>query len=245
MLVVHSLRAEARGPTAFIRTGKEGTETGVRLDNNYSRRVQKIDSTGTTNHVWDGQNILLETDASNIIQAVYALEPSIYGNLISQSGSGVDSFYLFDALGSTRQLAKSTGSVTDSYLYDCFGNILLMGTTVNPFACVGKRGYYYYPDPGTYNIRARTYPLCVGLVTAGGYYPGVGYISPQPPASAKAICVALIAAAGGQIIVGTLEPKGRLWQTSLCTSGIFRWHWSRWHRCSFFGNTLVSQRRLH
>jgi YD repeat-containing protein len=74
-------------------------------------RVQKIDSTGTTNHVWDGQNILLETNASNIIQVVYALEPSIYGNLISQSRSGVDTFYVFDALGSTRQLASSTGSV--------------------------------------------------------------------------------------------------------------------------------------
>ena len=64
-------------------------------------RAEK-DSTGTTNHVWDGQNILLETNASNIIQVVYTLEPLLYGNLISQSRSGVDSFYLFDALGSTR-----------------------------------------------------------------------------------------------------------------------------------------------
>ena len=57
-------------------------------------RVQKQDSTGTTNHVWDGQNILLESNASNIIQVVYTLEPLLYGNLISQSRSGVDSFYL-------------------------------------------------------------------------------------------------------------------------------------------------------
>ena len=44
--------------------------------NGDGQRVQKIDSTGTTKHVWDGQNILLETDGSNIIQVVYTLQPS-------------------------------------------------------------------------------------------------------------------------------------------------------------------------
>ena len=48
----------------------------------------------------------------------------LYGNLISQRRSGTTSFYLFDGLGSTTQLANSTGSVTDSYLYDSWGNIL-------------------------------------------------------------------------------------------------------------------------
>ena len=53
--------------------------------NGDGQRVQKQDSTGTTNHVWDGQNILLETSPGNIIQVVYTLEPAVYGNLISQS----------------------------------------------------------------------------------------------------------------------------------------------------------------
>ena len=87
--------------------------------------MQKQDSTGTTKHVWDGQKILLETDGSNIIQVVYTLEPEHYGNLISQRRSGTTSFYLFDGLGSTRQLVGSTGSVTDSYLYDSFGKCSL------------------------------------------------------------------------------------------------------------------------
>ena len=58
--------------------------------NGDGQRVQKIDSTGTTKHVWDGQNILLETDGSNIIQVVYTLQPMLYGNLISQRRSGDD-----------------------------------------------------------------------------------------------------------------------------------------------------------
>jgi RHS repeat-associated protein len=126
-------------------------------------RVQKQDSTGTTNHVWDGQNILLETNASNIIQAVYTLEPVFYGSLISQSRGGVDSFYLFDALGSTRQLASSTGSVTDSYLYDSFGNSLVTsGTTVNWFRFVGREGYEFSGDTGQYLLIARVYSPVTG-----------------------------------------------------------------------------------
>ena len=124
--------------------------------NGDGQRVQKQDSTGTTKHVWDGQNILLETNASNIIQVVYTLEPLVYGNLISQSRSGVDSFYLFDAMGSTRQLANSGGSVTDSYLYDSFGNTRLSsGTTINVFRYCGRIGCYYDFDISQFYMRHR------------------------------------------------------------------------------------------
>jgi RHS repeat-associated protein len=126
--------------------------------NGDGQRVQKQDSTGTTNHVWDEQNIILETNASNIIQVVYTLEPAYYGNLISQSRSGVDSFYLFDALGSTGQLTSGAGGVTDSYLYDSFGNTLLAsGSTTNWFRYVGRIGYYYDADLAKFYLRARIY----------------------------------------------------------------------------------------
>jgi len=126
--------------------------------NGDGQRVQKIDSTGTTNHVWDGQNILLETNGSNIIQVVYTLQPMLYGNLISQWRSGTASFYLFDGLGSTIQLANATGTVTDSYLYDSFGNALLAsGSTTNPFRYAGQVGYYVGVDVVPYYVRARYY----------------------------------------------------------------------------------------
>jgi RHS repeat-associated protein len=124
--------------------------------NGDGQRVQKIDSTGTTKHVRDGQNIILETDASNIIQVVYTLQQELYGNLISQWRSGIGSFYLYDGLGSTTQLAGSTGSVADSYLYDSFGNILVAsGSTTNCFRYVGQLGYYWDQDLFGYYIRAR------------------------------------------------------------------------------------------
>ena len=126
--------------------------------NGDGQRVQKIDSTGTTKHLRDGQNILLETDGSNIIQVVYTLQPQLYGNLISQRRSGIISFYLFDGLGSTTQLAGSTGMVTDTYLYDSWGNILLVsGATTNPFRYVGMYGYYYDLDTQEFHLRLRYY----------------------------------------------------------------------------------------
>jgi RHS repeat-associated protein len=126
--------------------------------NGDGQRVQKQDSTGTTNHVWDGQNILLETNASNIIQVVCTLEPVRYGNLISQSRQGADSFYLFNGLGSTIQLSNNIGEATDEFLFDSFGNTLFTtGSTSNAFRFVGRFGYYYDADPAKYQLRAREY----------------------------------------------------------------------------------------
>ena len=131
--------------------------------NGDGQRVQKIDSTGTTKHVWDGQNILLETNASNIIQVVYTLQPTFFGNLISQWRSGIGSFYLFDRLGSTTQLADGAGSVTDSYLYDSWGDIVLAnGSTNNAFRYVRCFGYYSDVDISDLSVRARTYSPLLG-----------------------------------------------------------------------------------
>jgi RHS repeat-associated protein len=118
-------------------------------------RAQKQDSSGTTKHLWDGQSIVLETDGSNIIQAVYTLEPGAYGSLVSQRRSTTTWSYLFDGLGSVRQLANSTGAITDTYLYDALGQILLTGAALNPFRYTGYFGYYYDEDINKYYIRAR------------------------------------------------------------------------------------------
>ncbi len=75
----------------------------------------------------------------------------------------VDSFYLFDALGSTRQLANSSGAVSDSYLFDAFGNLLdATGSSVNPFRFGGQVGYYEDLDLQEYYLRARQYVPLIG-----------------------------------------------------------------------------------
>jgi RHS repeat-associated protein len=130
--------------------------------NGDGQRVQKQDSTGTTNLLWEGQNVLLEASTGNVVQAVYTLEPAVYGNLISQTRGGTNSFYLYDALGSTRQLASNTGLITDRYLYDSFGNGLMdVGATVSNYRFIGRFGFYLDPDTGNYSVRARYYTAAV------------------------------------------------------------------------------------
>ena len=118
------------------------------------KRVQKVDSGGTSRFLWDGEWLLLETDASNVIQVVYTLASAGNRDPISQRRGGVVSYYLYDGQNSTRQLADGTGLVTDSYLYDAYGNTLTSsGTTANPYRYVGSLGYYYDHDTLNYYIK--------------------------------------------------------------------------------------------
>jgi RHS repeat-associated protein len=119
-------------------------------------RVEKVDSSGTTKSLWDGQNILLDTNASNVTQTLYTLEPGMFGNLLSQSRSGMSSFFQFNAIGSIVGLTNLGQAVTDSYRYHAFGTSLnTTGSTLNPYRYVGRRGYRYDAELSDYYVRAR------------------------------------------------------------------------------------------
>jgi RHS repeat-associated protein len=122
------------------------------------KRVQKQDSAGTTKPVWDGENIVVETDQNDATQVVYTLEPAQYGNLVSQLRGSATTYAHFDGLGSTDRLTDAAANVTDSYTYFAFGAIKAStGSTTNPFRYVGGSGYYYDTDAVEYYIRARQY----------------------------------------------------------------------------------------
>jgi RHS repeat-associated protein len=93
--------------------------------------------------LWDEQNVLLETNTSNVVQARYTDYPGYWGGLASQSRSSVSSYYGFDSQGSTRILVSSAGVITDSYAYKVFGEEIQSGSgTVNAYWYVGLYGYY-------------------------------------------------------------------------------------------------------
>jgi RHS repeat-associated protein len=76
------------------------------------------------------------------------------------SGTWMPSFYEIDGAGSVRQLTNSTGTVTDSYEYDAFGNkINSTGTTPNSYL---YRGEQYDPDLSLYYLRARYFNQATG-----------------------------------------------------------------------------------
>jgi RHS repeat-associated protein len=125
-------------------------------------RVQRQDSTGTLKEVWDGQKILLETDQNDVTQSVYTELAGGLGGVVSQRRSGTGSYFLFDPLGSTSRLADGSANVTDTYLYKAFGEVLLAGSTANPFQFVGKAGYYRDIDTGMDQLMRRFLQPLIG-----------------------------------------------------------------------------------
>lgn len=67
-------------------------------------------------------------------------------------------FYHFDRVGSTLALSDSSGTVTDKYAYDPYGEVSHQGSSPQPFTFVGKWGVRQEGSTGTvYHMRARYY----------------------------------------------------------------------------------------
>src|SRR5262249_2990087 len=108
--------------------------------------------------IWDEENLLAESDATNTINTVYTNEPQQYGNLISSRIAGATSYHAFDALGSTRQLVSATAGTTDTALYDAWGNVIARtGTTAARLLWIGALGYYSDSETAAFYVRRRCY----------------------------------------------------------------------------------------
>ena len=132
-------------------------------------RVRKQTAAGTTKFIYDGQDYLLETDASDTVNRVLTSEPMAYGNLVSQrvkSGAVWTPYYHhFDALGSTRQMTGSAGTTVNSYGYTAWGEAvagLTSESIANYFRWVGMLGYFFDDEADTYYVRARHYDPVTG-----------------------------------------------------------------------------------
>jgi RHS repeat-associated protein len=116
-------------------------------------RVASVEDGAETRYQVDASQSLAEVVAE--YSAAGAVRASfVYGNrLISQDRQGTVSYYVVDGLGSTRALINSGGVVTDTYVYDAFGNTTRQtGTTANEFLFAGEE---LDPIVGLYYLRAR------------------------------------------------------------------------------------------
>ena len=115
---------------------------------------------GTTTFVWDPVFYCVshELDGTGAVEAIYTNEPQQYGGVISQHRDGTTSTLHADALGSTRFLTDESGTVTDTYLYDAWGNTVAeTGSTTMPFKWGGRYGYYTDESTRQVYVRARMY----------------------------------------------------------------------------------------
>jgi len=112
----------------------------------------------TTTYLWDtlSDNLLSEDDGLGT--TTYTNEPTEFGDLVSQNKDINTNFYHFDARGDTRELTDASAVVTDTKLYDAWGNVISSsGSTMMPFQFGGRLGYYSPAGNSSTYIRARWY----------------------------------------------------------------------------------------
>ena len=115
------------------------------------RRIE-IDANGVTRrYMYDGADILLEYDGSNVLQARYTHGPGI-DEPIAVTKGGATFFYHQDGLGSVTDLTDNTGATAKSYSYDAYGTLVdQTGTLDQPYTYTGREldqetGLYYYRE---------------------------------------------------------------------------------------------------
>lgn len=117
-----------------------GNRTVKKSENDYTYYLNDVNGSLT--------QVLAELDADGNEKCFYTRGAEI----ISQDRNGTISYYLTDGHGSVRQLADSTGAVTDTYVYDAWGNLISStGNTENSYLYCGEQldsvtGLYYLRD---------------------------------------------------------------------------------------------------
>ena len=123
------------------------------------RRIEKVGNGITRRYVYDGEDILLEYDGSNVLQARYTHGPGI-DEPIAVTKGGSTFFYHQDGLGSVTDLTDSAGATAKSYSYDAYGTILESpGTLEQPYTYTGRE---FDAESGLYYYRARYYDPTAG-----------------------------------------------------------------------------------
>ena len=123
------------------------------------RRIEKVANGQTKRYIYDGEDILLEYDGANVLQARYTHGPGI-DEPIAVTKGGSTFFYHQDGLGTVTDLTDSTGVTAKSYSYDAYGNIIdQTGTVEQPYTYTGRE---FDAETGLYYYRARNYDPASG-----------------------------------------------------------------------------------
>jgi RHS repeat-associated protein len=125
----------------------------------FGRRIEKSSWLGTTNYLYDGDNLVQETNTVGALIARYSQTQNT-DEPLAAIRSGATSYYETDGLGSATSLSSAAGSVANTYTYDSFGKLTAStGAVVNPVQYTAREtdsetGLYYY--------RARYYDSSTG-----------------------------------------------------------------------------------
>ncbi len=167
--VTYTWDLESRLVGASITTSGVTHTVSNQYDDAGNRVSETVDGQTTTylndpNQAYD--QVLEEYAPGGALAATY-----VRGlDLLFQDRSSARSYYAKDGLGSTRALTNLNGMVTDTYLYDAFGDVLShIGVTTNSFQFAG---YQFDAALGQDYLRARHLDTATGRFTSRDTFNG-------------------------------------------------------------------------
>ena len=114
-------------------------------------RVSKDINGQTTNYLYEADKVILETDGAN-----NQVAKNIYGlNLLTRTAGNDTINYMYNGHADVTALLNQEGTVTATYYYDAFGNIIEQ--TGNANNNITYAGYQYDGETGLYYLNARMY----------------------------------------------------------------------------------------
>ncbi len=126
------------------------------------RRLSKTVGSATTRFLYDGDQVIAETDGSGAITAKYVYGPGLDEPIRMVRGT-TTSYYNADGLGSIIALTDSTGAIVERYRYDVFGQVQITDAAGNlrSSSAFGNRflftGRELDAETALYYYRARYY----------------------------------------------------------------------------------------
>ncbi len=91
--------------------------------NAFGQRITRQDSFSTTHYLYDGQNVLMETNGEGVINSAFVNGVGSIGPLYKKNARDEYTWFVKDALGTSTHLTNEAGDVTASYTYDIFGSV--------------------------------------------------------------------------------------------------------------------------
>ena len=124
--------------------------------NSDGQRIWKSDSTGSRKMLYASGALVEELDQTTG-QVLIWYNPGV------GEYDGAYRYYHQDLIGSTAALSNVSGSQTDRFIYDAWGNVYSHTGSADPrYKYVGKEGYYSDKDTGLMQLGARFYDPTVG-----------------------------------------------------------------------------------
>jgi len=125
----------------------------------FGRRIYKSSSSGISIYVYDGNELVEETNPSGGVVARYSQNLSI-DEPLAMLRSSTTSYYQADGLRSITSLSNLAGALAQTYTFDSFGNQTgSSGSLVNPFRYTARESD---SETGLYFYRARYYDPIAG-----------------------------------------------------------------------------------